>query len=280
LSTPAVPIPQASLHWIAPSWFNQVYFVLINPSHPGNVGSAARAMRVMGLKQLRVVEPKFAQVAKHPNAIALASGALDVLAGLKEFATLDEALEDIQFKVAVSATAREFSAPAQSPEAIVNEVIELIHQPALKDVPSTKVAFVFGTERTGLSITQVQRCQRVCSIPGSIDYQSLNLAQAVQIMSYSLAKAAQEHQPRVMQTLIKSIDPGEVLATDAQVQAMLAHIESMLIQIQFLDPQQPKKLMPRVQRLANRIALKRSEVDVLRGICTTICSTIEKQRQE
>lgn len=236
----------------------------------------------MGLKQLRVVEPKFAQVAKHPNAIALASGALDVLAGAKEFATLDEALEDIQLKIAVSATAREFSAPAQTPEVIVGEVIEHLATQTPAD-PSkiampTKVAFIFGTERTGLSITQVQRCQRVCSIPGSLDYQSLNLAQAVQIMSYSLAKAAQEYQLPPALAPARSSDPGEALATDAQVQAMLVHIESMLVQIQFLDPHQPKKLMPRLQRLTHRLDLKRSEVDVLRGVCSTICSAIEKHQ--
>jgi tRNA/rRNA methyltransferase len=258
--------------------------VLINPSHPGNVGSAARAMRVMGLKQLRVVEPKFAQVAKHPNAIALASGALDVLAGAKEFATLDEALEDIQLKIAVSATAREFSAPAQTPEVIVGEVIEKLNAPTQIDLSKMampmKIAFIFGTERTGLSIAQVQRCQRVCSIPGSLDYQSLNLAQAVQIMSYSLAKAAQEHHaaPVPVPAIVRTIDPGEALATDAQVQAMLVHIESMLVQIQFLDPHQPKKLMPRLQRLTHRLDLKRSEVDVLRGVCSTICSVIEKHQ--
>jgi tRNA/rRNA methyltransferase len=239
-------------------------------------------MRVMGLKQLRVVEPKFAQVAKHPNAIALASGALDVLAGAKEFATLDEALEDIQLKIAVSATAREFSAPAQTPEVIVGEVIEQLaaHKQAdpSKMTMPMKVAFIFGTERTGLSITQVQRCQRVCSIPGSLDYQSLNLAQAVQIISYSLAKAAQEHQLPPEHAPARSSDPGEVMATDAQVQAMLVHIESMLVQIQFLDPHQPKKLMPRLQRLTHRLDLKRSEVDVLRGVCSTICSAIEKHQ--
>jgi tRNA/rRNA methyltransferase len=258
------------LHWQPPEWFKNICFVLLFPSHPGNVGSAARAMRVMGFKHLRVVGPRHSNVGKQPKAIALASGALDVLENLQEFETLDEALHDIELKVAVSATGREFGPLPQPPEDICGEIVM---RSTKGDAP--KVALIFGTERTGMSIEQVQRCQRLCSIPGTANYQSLNLAQAVQILSYCLGRATQ------LQTTSKSVieapsnselsaDPGEKLANDAQVSGMLAHLEKTLIQTGFLDQEQPKKLMPRLQRLFNRSELKRSEVDILRGIFASI----------
>jgi tRNA/rRNA methyltransferase len=270
------------LHWQPPEWFKNIYFVLLFPSHPGNVGSAARAMRVMGFKNLRVVGPRHANVGKQPKAIALASGALDVLENLAEYETLDEALSDIELKVAVSATGREFGPVPQTPEEICAEIVTLSTSvPSLNDAP--KIALVFGTERTGLSIEQVQRCQRVCSIPGTANYQSLNLAQAVQILSYCLGRAAQLQLPAKRSEIDvtqaeMSNDPGEKLANDAQVTGMLEHLEKTLIQTGFLDTEQPKKLMPRLQRLFNRSMLKRSEVDILRGIYALIEKHTQSRR--
>jgi tRNA/rRNA methyltransferase len=269
----------AGLHWQAPEWFKNVYFVLLFPSHPGNVGSAARAMRVMGFKHLRVVGPRYANVGKQPKAIALASGALDVLENLQEFETLDEALQDIELKVAVSATGREFGPLPQTPEDICAEIVALSTSvPSLNEGP--KIALIFGTERTGMSIEQVQRCQRLCSIPGTANYQSLNLAQAVQILSYCLGRAAQlQVSSTILQTRGSSAefsnDPAERLASDSEVMGMLAHLEKTLIQTGFLDKEQPKKLMPRLQRLFNKAMLRRSEVDILRGVY----ASVEKQNQ-
>jgi tRNA/rRNA methyltransferase len=253
-----------SLHAEPAAWFNRVNFVLLHPSHPGNVGSAARAMRVMGFKNLRVVAPRFKNVALHPDAVAFASGATDVLNDLKEFDSLDDALSDMQWKIAVSATSREFSVAAQPPEIIAVEVREL----ATSD-PNATFAIIFGTERTGMSISQVQRCQRVCSIPGALDYQSLNLAQAVQILSYCLAQQSLVAAKSLLAAPILK-DPGEQFAQDADIAAMLSHLERMLVSIEFLDPKKPKKLMPRMQRLVNRADMKRSEVDILRGIFSAI----------
>jgi tRNA/rRNA methyltransferase len=264
------------IHWLPPEWFKDVCFVLLFPSHPGNVGSAARAMRVMGFKHLRVVGPRFANVGKQPKAIALASGAIDVLDNLREFETVDEALQDIDFKIAVSAAGREFGPVPQTPEDICAEIVALgtSQQPP-------KIALIFGTERTGMSIEQVQRCQRLCSIPGAANYQSLNLAQAVQILSYCLGRAAQFHPAslRIEPVTIDSLgDPGERLANDAQVTGMLEHLQKTLVQLNFLDVEQPKKLMPRLQRMFNRTLLKRSEVDILRGIYTSIEKAIKSLR--
>jgi tRNA/rRNA methyltransferase len=278
-STPAIIDHSGGLHWQPPEWFKNICFVLLFPSHPGNVGSAARAMRVMGFKNLRVVGPRHANVGKQPKAIALASGALDVLENLLEYETLDEALLDIELKVAVSATGREFGPVPQTPEEMCAEIVELSTSvTTLSDAP--RIALIFGTERTGMSIEQVQRCQRLCSIPGTANYQSLNLAQAVQILSYCLGRAAQLQLPatqsmREVSNIELSNDPGEKLANDAQVTGMLEHLEKTLIQTGFLDVDQPKKLMPRLQRLFNRAMLKRSEVDILRGIY----ASIEKHNQ-
>jgi tRNA/rRNA methyltransferase len=258
--TAPLSLPPSGLHVVPPDWFDRVCFVLLFPSHPGNVGSAARAMRVMGFKHLRVVAPRFVNVAQHADAIAFASGASDVLSNLKEYSGVDEALADVTFKVAISATSREFCIAAQPPEPICTEISALLQADALQTV-----ALVFGTERTGMSIEQVQRCQRVCSIPGSLDYQSLNLAQAVQIISYCLARSAERHLGQPI-----SKDPGEQPAADADTQAMLLHLQKTLIDIGFLDPEKPKKLMPRLQRLAHKADLKRSEVDVIRGLLTAI----------
>jgi tRNA/rRNA methyltransferase len=280
--TPAVIDHSGGLHWQPPEWFKNICFVLLFPSHPGNVGSAARAMRVMGFKHLRVVGPRYANVGKQPKAIALASGALDVLENLGEYETLDEALHDIELKVAVSATGREFGPVPQTPEEMCAEIVQLSTSvTSLSDAP--KIALIFGTERTGMSIEQVQRCQRLCSIPGTANYQSLNLAQAVQILSYCLGRAAQLHLPSTSAQSALSIadtsnDPGEKLANDAQVTGMLEHLEKTLIQTGFLDAEQPKKLMPRLQRLFNRAMLKRSEVDILRGIYASIEKYTQSRR--
>jgi tRNA/rRNA methyltransferase len=269
------------LHWQPPEWFKNICFVLLFPSHPGNVGSAARAMRVMGFKHLRVVGPRHANVGKQPKAIALASGALDVLENLQEFETIDEALHDIELKVAVSATGREFGPAPQTPEELCAEIVQRsTSASSLGDAP--KIALIFGTERTGMSIEQVQRCQRLCSIPGTANYQSLNLAQAVQILSYCLGRAAQllpeEKTENAAVDVEQSSDPGEKFANDAQVKGMLEHLEKTLVQTGFLDVDQPKKLMPRLQRMFNRAMLKRSEVDILRGVFASIEKIIHSRR--
>ena len=265
-----------SLHFEPSQLLSRVTFVLVEPSHPGNVGSAARAMRVMGLKHLRVVAPRYPNVLNNPQARALSSGAFDVLDNGVIFDTLDEALADMQLKVAVSAASREFSAAPRPPDVVCGEAVALL----ASELQS--VAFVFGTERTGLSIEQVQRCQWVCSIPGAIDYQSLNLSQAVQILSYCLGQASQKAQ----ELFIKrapiaekvSKDPGERLSRDDELEGLFAHLERMLVDIEFLNTEKPKKLMPRLRRLFTRAALQRGEVDILRGICTAVQAKVQHKR--
>ncbi len=237
-------------------------FVLVRPSHPGNVGAAARALRVMGFTRLTVVEPRHADVARHPEALAFASGAQDVLASCRVVGSLDEALAGATLAVAISAAGREFAPEAQLPEVIAARCRSELAADA-----QAAVTLVFGTERTGLLIGEALRCQALCSIPGAPDYGSLNLAQAVQVLAYTmrrvlLGEAAAAPEP--------SRSEGASYATNEQVEALFVHLESSLVEIGFLDPRHPKKLMPRLRRLLSRTRLEVAEVDLLRGICTQI----------
>lgn len=249
----------STLHAPAPQWLARIRFVLVGTSHPGNVGAAARAMRVMGLRDLVFVAPRSAGIARHPEAIARASGALDVLERASVVDSLAAALAPCTLAIAVSADTREFGPPPQPPE----EIAALAFTEANTD-PSARIAFVFGSERNGLSIEAVGQCQRLCSIPGGDDYASLNLAQAVQIVAYCLRAHERLHSP-----LLPAAAPVR-FPTHEQFEALLAHLQRALVRIGFLDPQHPKKLMPRLRRLFSRARLETEEVELLRGVCTQI----------
>lgn len=250
--------------------------MLVGTSHPGNVGAAARAMRAMGLRRLVLAAPRDPQVCAHPEAIARASRADDVLAAARIVPSLTQALADRTLAIAVSAETREFGPPAQTPEACVR-----LARDELAADTAHRVSFVFGAERTGLSIGEVGLCQALCSIPGETDYQSLNLAQAVQVIAYCLR--AQAAETEATQATLAAADtvaavaapgattaPASPHATQAQVEALYVHLERALTGIGFLDPRRPKKLMPRLRRLFARARLETEEVAILRGICTRI----------
>jgi tRNA/rRNA methyltransferase len=247
------------LQFSPPDWYGRLRFVLVRPSHPGNVGAAARAMRVMGLGRLIVVEPRFPGVLAHPEAIAYASGAVDLLGQAREVATLEDAISDVSLAVAVSAQGREFGPQPLVPERIVEQVrAELLASSA------HQAAFVFGTERTGLSIAEVSLCQALLAIPTAPGYGSLNLAQAVQVVGFAIAQHA-----RADQAMLEAMScDGPRYATQQHVAALFEHLEQALIDIEFVDPRHPKKLMPRLRRLLARTRLEIEEVDLLRGICT------------
>jgi tRNA/rRNA methyltransferase len=255
-----------SLHAADPPALERIAFVLLNTSHPGNVGAAARAMRTMGLRDLRLVAPRFADVAERAEARAFASGATDVLDGARRFDTLGEALADVVLAVAVSAEPREFGPVPAPPEACADEAMEVLAAEA-----SHRVAFVFGAERTGLPIEAVQACHRLVSIPASPGYGSLNLAQAVQVLAYCLRRSALQpvRSPMPAPDDAPGTD-GPRLAGHQAVQGLLDHLERALRAVGFLDPAHPKKLMPRLRRLLLRARLRPEEVDLLRGVCTSM----------
>ena len=256
----------------------RVAFVLVGTSHPGNVGAAARAMRTMGLTDLRLVAPRFDDVAQRAEARAFASGATEVLDGSRRFDTLADAIGDVALAIAVSAEPREFGPEPAPPEACAAEAIGLLDAD-----PAHRVAFVFGAERTGLSIDAVQACGRLVGIPASPGYPSLNLAQAIQVVAYctrraaldaaaprrAVASAAPLPLAQAPRTSLEeeSESEGVRLADQRAVQGLLDHLERAMLAIGFLDPAHPKKLMPRVRRLVLRARLRPEEVDLLRGVC-------------
>lgn len=238
-------------------------FVLLEPSHAGNIGSAARALKVMGFRHLSVVAPRESDPAHHPEAIAFASRASDVLEGLQVFETLEQALAESQLNIAVSAEGREFGPRMLTPEALASTLAELFSAQA-EAAPPKRISLIFGTERTGLPISVVQRCHLLCAIPTEGEYNSLNLSQAVQVLAYVLAR--QVGQLRPSEPVRQAAARHEHWADDASTEAFYAHLERTLVSIGFLDPAAPRKLMPRLRRLFSRARLTNKEIDILRGI--------------
>jgi tRNA/rRNA methyltransferase len=224
-------------------------FILIGSSHPGNVGSAARAMKVMGFSDLVLVAPRFADVLTRDDTIAMASGATDVLAAARIVPDLTAALDGISHACATAMTPRDFGPPTLAPRALFETLAPSEHH----------VAFVFGSERYGMSNEDVYRCHSVLSIPTQPDYGSLNLAQAVQLIAYDWRQALGGFavEPRT---------PNPSFADGVAVQGLLDHWQRALVQIGFLNPAAPKKLMPRLHGLVNRAQLTQEEVHILRGI--------------
>ena len=227
-------------------------FILVNTSHPGNVGATARAMKVMGFVQLVLVKPRFADVLSQEETVAMASGAADILARARIVETLEEALDGVTFACATAMTPRDFGPPTREPRALFAELSASAHQ-------AHAVGFVFGSERYGMSNEDVYRCHAVLSIPTHPDYGSLNLAQAVQLLAYDWRQALGGFAVEARTT-----DPN--LADGQAVQGMLTHLQASLEHIGFLDPAAPRKLMPRLNQLFNRSQLTQEEVHILRGI--------------
>ncbi len=228
-------------------------FILVGVSHAGNVGAAARAMKVMGFSDLVLVAPRFADVLSRDETVAMASGAADVLARARVVASLAEALEGVSHACATAMTPRDFGPPTEAPRD---------HLPTVAASGAT-LGFVFGSERYGLANEDVYRCHACLSIPTHPGYGSLNLAQAVQILAYEWRQALGGF-PVAPRTVDASLADG------AAVQGLLEHWQRALVHIGHLDPAAPKKLLPRLNQLLNRAELSQEEVHLLRGIATSM----------
>jgi tRNA/rRNA methyltransferase len=245
-------------------------FVLIHTSHAGNVGAAARAMKVMGFDELVLVAPRWANVLRKEETIQRASGALDVLDKARIVATLDEALEGMTHLCATAMTPRDFGPPTVAPR----EHFAGLVQSATPETGSQGVAFLFGSERFGMSNEDVYRCHACLSIPTNPQFGSLNLGAALQVIAYewrlALGGFASSVRPEPVEGLPASTGSartGKVLLADAQqVAGMLSHWEQALTDIGFLDPAAPKKLMPRLNQMFNRAELTPEEIHILRGV--------------
>ncbi|TDV38143.1 tRNA/rRNA methyltransferase [Paraburkholderia caballeronis] len=241
--------------------FTSTRFVLVEPSHPGNVGAAARALKTMGFSRLVLVAPRVAQVQNDPEAIAMASGADDVLAGAHVVPTLADALAGVQWSLALTARTREYGPLPRAPREAASD--------AGRQVRHGDIALVFGNERTGLSNEHVERCSALAHIPANPAYSSLNLAQAVQVLAYEL-RLAYLDQPASAPDAVAPDMSATPLAASEDIERMFVHLENALIALEFLDPANPKKLMSRLRRMFSRSGLEREEVNIVRGIAKHI----------
>ncbi len=247
-------------------------FILIRPSHAGNVGAAARAMKVMGFDDLVLVAPRWANVLRREETIQRASGALDVLARARIVDTLDQALEGMVHLCASAMTPRDFGPPSRTPrehfDALLKEELPAPY-PCVSQLDGSRdaggIAFLFGSERFGMDNQDVYRCHVCLRIPANPDFASLNLASALQVIAYEWRLALGGFETR--QALAVT---SPVLADARQVAGLLAHWEQALVALGYLDPQAPKKLLPRLNQLLNRSALRADEIHILRGVAKAI----------
>lgn len=247
----------------------RIRIVLSHPSHPGNIGAAARAMKTMGLSQLVLVAPR-----QFPDEIATAraSGAADVLAQARVCATLDEALAGTVLVAGMTARRRDLAAPFHWARAGAAALVAGLGA-SKAGQGEHDVALLFGNETAGLSNDELTRCHLGIMIPTNPDYSSLNLGAAVQLMSYELhlaAAAMPEAPPQ---------GAGQP-ATNDEIEGLYAHLERVALATGFLDPAQPKRLMPRLRRLFARARLEHEEVSILRGLLTTVEQPKRRKSQQ
>ncbi|MBU3636249.1 RNA methyltransferase [Polynucleobacter sp. es-MAR-4] len=231
-------------------------WVLVETSHPGNVGSAARALKTMGFSDLRLISPKISGVAQAPEAIALASGASDILESSQESTSLESAVQDCALVLGLTSRDREFGPPAinwQDARPLIQAAI----------AGNQRVALLFGPERTGLDNHHLSLCTHRVWLDANPVYPSLNLAQAMMVCAFTLRETlAEDLGSSPLDTSAEQVD----YADPAAVAAMLEHWREGLEAIGYLDPANPKKLMPRLQALFARTRLHKEEIDLLRGI--------------
>jgi tRNA/rRNA methyltransferase len=240
-------------------------FILIQTSHAGNVGAAARAMKVMGFDDLVLVAPRWPNVLRREETIQRSSGALDVLAQARIVATLDEALDGMTHLCATAMTPRDFGPPTVAPRPHLQALAAQARQPGA-EAAQGGVAFLFGSERFGMQNEDVYRCHAALSIPTNPNFGSLNLGAAIQVIAYEWRMALGGF-------AVQSATPAATLADARQVSGMLAHWEDALVDIGFLDPAAPKKLLPRLNSLFNRANLTPEEIHILRGIAKAMRQT-------
>ncbi|MDP3268005.1 MAG: tRNA (cytosine(32)/uridine(32)-2'-O)-methyltransferase TrmJ [Legionella sp.] len=234
-----------------------IRIVLVATSHPGNIGSTARAMKTMGLNSLYLVNPKSFPDYK---AKEMAAGADDILEQAIVTETLEEALAGCQLILATSARPRGLSLPGLIPSSSA----ELVASQS----DATQVALVFGREHAGLTNEELLKCHYHVHIPSDPDYSSLNLAQAVQILAYEMR--------------MKLLQPGaqvamrqDEYASADEIEQFYTHLKEVFVEIQFLKSANPRRLMQRVRRMFNRINLEKMEVSILRGMLSQIQKSLE-----
>lgn len=234
---------------------DNIRIVLVAPTHAGNIGGVARAMKNMALHRLYLVSPTEFLTSE---ASVRAAGADDVLRRAQVFPSLIGALVGCRYVIGTSARPRRLAWPQHDPATAAQHLVTEARQ--------GEAALVFGAERTGLTNSELERCHGLVTIPTDPDFSSLNLACAVQVMAYELLQAA-----NLAETLApRAVTNAEPLADSAAVERFYRHLEQVLIEIKFLNPKHPRKLMRRLIRLFSRVRLEVNEINILRGILTAV----------
>ena len=236
-----------------------IRIVLVGTTHPGNIGASARAMKTMGLEHLWLVAP-----AIHPSAeaSARATGAADILHAATVTDSLEAALKGCRYVVGASARQRSLPWPLIGPRACGEKVVA--------EAASGEVALVFGREQSGLSNDELKRCHALVRIPTNPEFGSLNLAMAVQLISYEVRMASNLD-------AVPASDREAPLAKSEDMEAFYAHLERALVAADFLNPDNPRHLMQRLRRMYNRTELDVNEINILRGILTALAPGAENQ---
>jgi tRNA/rRNA methyltransferase len=239
-----------------PFALGRIRIVLSHTTHPGNIGAAARAMKTMGLCRLFLVKP---ERFPHADAHAFATGATELLESAVLCDNLDEALRGTVLAIASTARHRD----------LAHEVVDCreASRRLVAEAAAGEVALVFGTERSGLTTQEIGRCHAIAVIPTSMEYSSLNLAQAVQVFAYELRMAAVGEQ-------VYAQHPSD-LATHDEVEGFYWHLEETFYSSGFLDPREPKRLMQRMRRLFARARMEKKELNILRGFLSAVRSKVE-----
>ncbi|MCP2041706.1 tRNA/rRNA methyltransferase [Neisseria sp. HSC-16F19] len=260
---------------VLPDYLHRIRVVLARTSHPANIGAAARAMKTMGLTSLTLVAPNLMatpMTAEPPvfdaacpqdfrlpeESFILASGARDVLENARIVADLPAALADTTISCALTSRKRELTAPMHTPRQLAPELLHAAQN-------GQQVALVFGNETFGLSIEEVQSCNRLLTINGNPDYFSLNLAQAVQVVSYELFSHTDVSMAHLQQNVNR--------ATHAQVAGLVGHCREVMAESGFFERRNEERLMRRVAALFDRADLSSEDIDILRGFLKTVSST-------
>lgn len=274
---------------------HNIRIILVNTSHPGNIGATARAMKNMGLRHLYLVDPK-----DFPSSVATgrAVSAVDILESAVVTATLEEAIVDCGLVIGASARSRRVPWPLLSPPQCAEKVADESH--------NNKVALVFGREDAGLTNEELQLCHYHVNIPADEEYSSLNLAAAVMVISYEvrmallrragepLARTDSSHdvagaQGQAEEVVVAGLDWDVPRATGQQLESFYTHLEQVMIDLNFHDPENPRLLMMRMRRLFGRIRPDQMEISILRGLMSHIDMlneratrniTVEQQRKE
>ncbi|WP_162808814.1 tRNA (cytosine(32)/uridine(32)-2'-O)-methyltransferase TrmJ [Vibrio cholerae] len=239
----------------------RVKVVLVGTTHSGNIGSAARAIKVMGLSQMVLVDP---QCQVDAQAIALAAGASEIALNAQIYPTLEAAVADCGLVVGTSARSRTLEWPMLEPRECGEKLISEANQHS--------VAMVFGRERTGLTNEELQLCHYHVCVPANPEYSSLNLAMAVQLLSYEVRMAY-----LALQQSSQSSTLQEEYPRHQELERFYAHLEQVIMQTEFISAQQPGQVMNKLRRMFTRARPEAQEINILRGILTSVQKSISRK---